>query len=159
MQEINHEQLLQIGDVAKKARVTPRTVRYYLERGFIQANERSSGGFYLFTPDAADTVFYIQKLKDAGFALKDIEKIYCARNQVETGEEASLQVVEHLQREKQAVEQKIRDYQNLKSELEEAIELASQCRGCSFSPTRENCLSCEVFSGKQKLPLPIQAIL
>jgi len=34
-------------------------------------------------------------------------------------------VVGHLQREKQAVEQKIRDYQNLKSEIEEAIELAN----------------------------------
>jgi len=159
MKETNDKQLLQIGDVAKKAQVTPRTVRYYLERGFIHAADRSSGGFYLFTLDAADTVFYIQKLKDAGFALKDIESIYLARKQGKTGEEASSQVVEHLQREKQAVEQKIRDYQRLKSELEEAIELAEQCRGCSFSPTRENCLSCEVFSGRQSLPLPIQAIL
>ena len=64
-------------------------------------------------------------MKDVEFALKDIERIYQARNQGETGEEASSQVVGHLQREKQAVEQKIRDYQNLKSEIEEAIELAN----------------------------------
>jgi MerR family Zn(II)-responsive transcriptional regulator of zntA len=152
-------QLLQIGEVAARAGVTVRTVRYYLEKGFIQAADRSPGGFYLFTPDAVDTVFYIQKLKDAGLLLKDIEKIYQARVQGSTGDQASTQVVEYLDQEKEILEQKIRDYQKLHSEIEAAIDLAKQCHGCSLPPTRETCLACTVISGRDRLPLPIQAIL
>lgn len=159
---MNHNstaKLLQIGEVAEKSGVTVRTVRYYLEKGFIQADERSPGGFYLFTQNAVDTVFYIQKLRMAGLALKDIEKIYQARAQSSTGDQASLQVVQYLVQEKEILEQKIRDFQKLKVEIEEAIDLAIQCHGCSLHPTRESCLNCKVLSGRDRLPLPIQAIL
>lgn len=155
----NKRQLLQIGEVADRAGVTARTVRYYMERGFIQAADRSPGGFYLFTPDAAETVFYIQKLKDAGLALADIEAVYRARHQGHTGDEASSQVVQHLRQEKELLEQRIRDYEKLKAEVEEAIRLASQCFGCRFKPSREACLSCEVLAARERLPLPIKAIL
>ncbi|MFO7801463.1 MAG: MerR family transcriptional regulator [Desulfovermiculus sp.] len=152
-------QLLQIGEVAARAGVTARTVRYYLEKGFIHAADRSSGGFYLFTPDAVDTVFYIHKLKEAGLSLKDIEKIYQARAKGSTGDQASTQVVEYLDQEKEILEQKIRDYQRLHFEIEAAIDLARQCHGCSLRPSRETCLACKVISGRDRLPLPIQAIL
>jgi MerR family Zn(II)-responsive transcriptional regulator of zntA len=152
-------QLFQIGEVAARAGVTARTVRYYLEKGFIHPAARSPGGFYLFSPEAADTVFYIQKLKDAGLSLKDIEKIYQARAQGSTGDQASTQVIEYLRQEKELLEQKIRDYQRLHSEIEAAIDLARQCHGCSLRPTREACLACKVISGRDRIPLPIQAIL
>ena len=151
--------MLQIGEVADRAQVTVRTVRYYLEKGFIQAADRSSGGFYLFTPDAAETVFYIQKLKNAGLALQDIEKLYQARAQGATGDQASVRVVDYLQEEKALLEQKIRDYQQLHSEIQAAIQLAQQCHGCTLQPTRETCMACGVLAERERLPLPIQAIL
>ena len=153
------KQLLQIGDVADRAGVTVRTVRYYLEKGFIQASDRSPGGFYLFSPEAADTVFYIQKLKSAGLALTEIEKIYQARAQGPTGDQASMLVVEYLRQERDLLDQKIRDYHKLKSEIQEAINLAEKCHGCSLRPSRETCLKCTVIAERDKLPLPIQAIL
>ena len=159
MSTLHTRQLLQIGDVAERSGVTVRTVRYYLEKGFIQAADRSPGGFYLFTPQAVDTVFYIQKLKTAGLALKDIEKIYQARAQGLTGDQASVQVVEYLQQEKEILEQKIQDYKKLQSEIEAALDLARQCHGCNQRPSRETCLACKVLSSRDKLPLPIQAIL
>ncbi|MGM0645540.1 MAG: MerR family transcriptional regulator [Thermodesulfobacteriota bacterium] len=152
-------QFLQIGEVAAKAGVTVRTVRYYLEKGFIQAADRSPGGFYLFSPQAVDTVFYIQKLKDAGLPLKDLEPLYRARAQSATGAEASATVVDSLQREKALLEQKIRDYQKLHSEIEAAIDLAEQCRACPQRPSRETCLACPVLMGRDTLPLPLQAIV
>jgi MerR family transcriptional regulator, Zn(II)-responsive regulator of zntA len=151
--------LLQIGEVATKAKVTVRTVRYYMEKDFIHAVNRSPGGFYLFTAEAVDTVFYIRKLKSAGMALKDIERIFQARAQGVNGDQASTRVVEYLFQEKEILEQKIRDYQKLKSEIEEAIDLARQCHGCSLRPDRQTCLACDVLAGKDRLPLPILAIL
>ncbi|MEF8823492.1 MAG: MerR family transcriptional regulator [Desulfohalobiaceae bacterium] len=155
----NEKELLKIGEVAARAGVTVRTVRYYLERGLIREADRSPGGFYLFTPDAAETVFYIQKLKEAGLALRDIEAVYRARHQGPTGDRAASEVERHLRREKEVLEQRVRDYQRLKAEVEEALELVAQCRGCEMRPSRETCLSCGVFAARERLPLPIQAIL
>lgn len=159
MKTASERQLLQIGEVAARAGVTVRTVRYYLERGLIREADRSPGGFYLFTPDAAETVFYIQKLKDVGLALRDIEDVYRARHRGPTGDRAASEVEEHLRREKELLEQRIRDNQRLKTEIEEAIELVAQCRGCEMRPSRETCLSCGVLADRERLPLPIQAIL
>lgn len=152
-------QLLQIGEVAAKAGVTVRTVRYYLEKGFIQAADRSPGGFFLFAPQAVDTVFYIHKLKEAGLPLKDIEPLYRARAQGVTGAEASSVVVDSLHQEKTLLEHKIRDYQTLLREIESAIALAAQCHTCQLRPSRETCLACPVLASQNALPLPLQAIL
>ncbi|MFO8031757.1 MAG: MerR family DNA-binding protein, partial [Desulfohalobiaceae bacterium] len=138
---------------------TVRTVRYYLELGLIQAESRSKGGFYLFSAQAADTVYFIQKLRSAGLALRDIQAVYEARRQGDTGNEASSEVMRLLQRQKEILEQRIVDYQKLQAEIQEAIGLASQCQGCSCKPSRQTCLECRVLKDKQRLPLPIQAIL
>ncbi len=159
MKENNKKDWIQIGEVAQKAGVTVRTVRYYLEEGLIEASGRSPGGFYLFTPEAADTVFFVQKLKDAGLALAEIKKIYHARREGETGDEASFQVFKHLETQQALVEQKIADYQRLKKEIEEAMGLVRQCKGCRLKPTRQNCEACPVVKSAKTLPWPVRAIL
>ncbi|MBS3755316.1 MAG: MerR family DNA-binding protein [Desulfobacterales bacterium] len=136
-----------------------RTVRYYLEENLIQAEDRSPGGFYLFTPEVAQTVFYIRKLKDAGLALKDIKKIYHARHNGKTGDEAYQEVLKHLEAQKALVEQKIADYQLLESEIKEAIDLVRKCDGCRVKPSRQNCENCPVVKSASKIPWPVQAIL
>ncbi|MDZ7831990.1 MAG: MerR family transcriptional regulator [Desulfobacterales bacterium] len=158
MNKKDSKKLLQIGEIAKKARTSVRTVRYYLEEGFIEAADRSRGGFYLFEPEAAETVFFVQKLKDAGLALKDIKKIYRARRDGKTGDKAYPEVLKHLETQKTLVEQKIADYQRLKTEIEEAIKLMRQCDGCRIKPCRQNCEACTVVTSRKKLPLPLKAI-
>ncbi len=155
----DHPKLLQIGEIAKKAGTSVRTVRFYMEQGFIAAADRSPGGFYLFAPEAADTVFYVQKLKDAGLALKDIKSVYRARRNGESGDEAYPEVLAHLERQKAVIEKKIADYRKLQAELEDAIDLVGRCEGCRLQPTRENCKNCSVVTSRKKIPLPFQAIL
>ncbi len=158
MKSNKHDKLLQIGEIAELAGTTVRTVRYYMEERFIEAAERSPGGFYLFTPETADTVFYIQKLKNAGLALKDIKAVYLARHTGQSGEEASARVVALLESQKTVVAQKLADYDRLKSEIDAAIQIASQCRGCEVKPSRENCEACRVVRRLDKMPLPLRAI-
>jgi len=117
------------------------------------------GGFYLFTPGAADTVFWVQKLKDAGLALKDIKSIYLARRSGLTGHEASREVLRQLEQQKAIVEQKIADYQALNIEMEDAIDMVAQCEGCGRKPTRNNCAACSKITSRKKIPLPVKAIL
>lgn len=157
--ETQHRNLFKIGEIADRAGTSVRTVRYYMEEGFIEAAARSTGGFYLFSPETGDTVFFIQKLKGAGLSLKEIKAIYTARKTGRTGEEASKKVLEHLKNQKAAVEQKIKDYQRLNAELDEAIEMVAQCRGCTAQPSRERCESCAVVRRRKTIPLPVRAIL
>nr|AGF93303.1 protein containing Bacterial regulatory protein, MerR domain protein [uncultured organism] len=159
MKKQHEKTLFQIGEIAKKAGTSVRTVRYYLEEGFIEAVDRSPGGFYLFAPEAADTVFFVRKLKDAGLALKEIKAVYRARREGATGDEACAKVAGHLEQQKASVEQKIADYRQLKAELEEAIHVVCQCEGCQLEPTRQNCENCPVIASRAKLPVPVQAIL
>ncbi len=153
------KKLLQIGEIAGKAGTSTRTVRYYLEEGFIQATGRSPGGFYLFEPEVAETVFFIRKLKEAGLALKEIKKIYRARHDGETGNEAYPKVLQHLEEQRAAVEQKIADYTRLKNEIEDAVKLVRKCEGCFIKPSRQNCEACSVVKSAKKIPLPVRAIL
>ena len=158
MTQTARQKLCQIGEIAGKAGTSVRTVRYYLEEGFIRASGRSPGGFYLFEPEVAETVFYIQKLKAAGLPLKDIKKIYQARRDGQTGNTAYPVVLAHLEKQRAIVEQKIADYQRLKVEIEASIDLVKQCDGCHVKPTRKNCEACKVVTSQKKLPLPLKAI-
>jgi hypothetical protein len=81
------------------------------------------------------------------------------RAQGANGDQESTRVVEYLLQKKKFLSKKIQDYQKLKSEIEEAIDLARQCHGCSLRPDHQTCLACDVLAGNDRLPLPIQAIL
>ena len=46
--KIPRDSLMQIGDLAAKPGVTPRTIRYYEELGIVGPEERTGGGFRLY---------------------------------------------------------------------------------------------------------------
>jgi len=151
--------LLQVGEVAARSRTTIRTVRYYLELGFIEASERSPGGFYLFDEGVVDKVRFIQNLKEIGLPLKEIKELYKIRKEKKRGNDAYPLVLERLLKHRTMVEKKISEYSRLKKERSEAIALVSECEGCTKNPTRENCLACEVVKKRNSVPLPFGAIM
>lgn len=156
---MNHKKFLQIGEVAGQAGTTLRTVRYYLELGFIEAAERSPGGFYLFDPSEVDRVRFIQSLKELGLPLKEIKALYNIRKEKKRGHDSYPLVLERLLKHRTAVEKKLKEYSRLKQELDEAIVLVGECKGCEEKPTKENCLACEIVKKRSRIPLPFGAIL
>lgn len=156
---IRKKNLFQIGEVARQAGTTLRTVRYYLELGFIEASERSPGGFYLFDTSEIDKVRFIQNLKELGLPLKEIKALYKIRKEKKRGHDAYPLVLERLLKHRMAVEKKIKEYSKLKHELDEAIVLVDECKGCEKKPTKENCLACRIVKKRSSIPLPFGAIL
>lgn len=156
---VQKKSLLQVGEVARQAGTTIRTVRYYLEQGFIEVSQRSPGGFYLFNTSEVDKVRFIQSLKELGLPLKEIKALYMVRKEKKRGHDAYPLVLERLRNHKKSVEKKIAEYSRLKRELDEAIVLVSECHGCEKEPTRENCLACEIVKKRSSIPLPFGAIL
>lgn len=154
-----NEVLLKIGEVARQAGTTVRTVRYYLEEGFIEYSDRSDGGFYLFAPGIVEKVSFIKKLKELGLTLKEIKALYLIRQEKATGDEAYQLVAERLKKQKELTEKKIREYQDLKEEISNAISLVNECAGCRKKPDRENCSACEVVRKWDIVPSPFGAIM
>ncbi len=58
--------MIQIGDLASRAGVSTRTIRYYEELGMIVPRERSNGGFRRYGEDQLRRLEIIQRLKALG---------------------------------------------------------------------------------------------
>ncbi|MGX4694800.1 MerR family DNA-binding transcriptional regulator [Streptomyces sp. JNUCC 63] len=68
-------ELLSIGELAKQANVSTRTIRYYEELGILPAPERTSGGTRRYP---RDYIFYVEgarTLKQLGFGLEEIAEL------------------------------------------------------------------------------------
>jgi MerR family redox-sensitive transcriptional activator SoxR len=76
------EQLLAIGDVARRAGVAPSAIRFYERRGLLRADTRASGQRRYRTATLRRLVF-IGMLQDAGLALDDIDGILNAETVAE----------------------------------------------------------------------------
>lgn len=77
--------LLSVAEAAAKLDVSPRTLRYYEELGFLKP-ERTVGGHRLYGPADIDTVERIGRMQAIGFSLATIRKALRYRSvQDETG--------------------------------------------------------------------------
>ena len=85
---------LRIGDVAKLAGTTPRTIRYYEEIGLlVGAPERPSGGHRLYTHAEVERLREVMRLKELlGVSLEELKDLL-------TAEEARAAVRAELRRE------------------------------------------------------------
>lgn len=63
------------GELATKACVSQRTVRYYEELGLIHPLERLPGGRREFTADALQRLRFISRLKKAGVSLEEMQHL------------------------------------------------------------------------------------
>lgn len=68
-------QLLRIGQVSTRSHLPVKTIRFYEERGLIQAAARTSGGFRLFDPAVLSRLSFIKRAQALGLSLNDIQDI------------------------------------------------------------------------------------
>jgi DNA-binding transcriptional MerR regulator len=75
MSRSESQESLSIGEVARRAGVSARTIRLYEEMGILPAPERSAGGTRRYT---SEYQFYIEGallLKDVGFTLEELKLV------------------------------------------------------------------------------------
>jgi len=63
---------MRIGDVAERAEVTPRTIRYYEGIGLIPPGEREGHGQHYYTEETLARLRKIDQLKKLGLSLDEI---------------------------------------------------------------------------------------
>src|SRR5437588_12379463 len=70
---------LTIGRLAKQAGINLETVRYYERRGLLPKPPRSASGYRLFPSGAAHRLRFIQRAKELGFSLREIQDLLSLR--------------------------------------------------------------------------------
>jgi MerR family transcriptional regulator, repressor of the yfmOP operon len=124
---------LRIGDVAKLAGTTPRTIRYYEEIGLLPVSpDRASGRHRLYTQDEVDRLREVMRLKSLlGVSLEELKTLLAAeearsavraqlrREHVKPQRRKALlqEALGHIERQLQLVRGRAKELQKLEQDL------------------------------------------
>jgi len=77
MKNNNHDasDYLTVGDLAEKADVSPRTLKHWEDKGIIEPQMRSEGGFRLYSRAYSELCQWIKDLQLFGYSLEEIKSI------------------------------------------------------------------------------------
>jgi DNA-binding transcriptional MerR regulator len=76
MSATEEQRLLRIGELAERAGVTPRTVRYYEEIGLLEPTERRKGSHRLYDESDVERVLELTRLRDLlNLSLDDLKQL------------------------------------------------------------------------------------
>src|SRR5687768_17616251 len=64
-----------IGVLAQRTGLRTSALRYYEEQGLISPLERTEAGYRLYSPEAEQTIHFIQRAQRLGFSLIDIRRL------------------------------------------------------------------------------------
>ena len=152
---------MQIGEFAKRAGVSVRTIRYYEELGLICPDKRSQGGFRLYGPESHRKLAVISFLKEMGLSLTEIREILLARK-LSGGSKATVIFLQRVFREKlAAVESRITALQTMKDELANALKVLGMCDHCDHEVLLDAlaCRDCPGLSPRETVPETLRVIL
>jgi len=132
-----------IGELARKARVTVRTVRYYETLGLLKTRSRSDGGQRYYTD--ADLIYLLRilQLKRYGFSLEQIGRIVRMGPEDTTGEKRRLELLKQYRRQVSETLRKRKELDTLLEELNwHIVQLESVGGGFQTCPGAA-CAECE----------------
>jgi len=116
-------ELLRIGQVSDLSQLPVKTIRFYEDRGLIQAARRTSGGFRLFNPTVLSRLSFIKRSQALGLSLNDIQDIFTI---ADSGERPCKNVRHKFKAKIVEIEERIQQLEKLKEQLHILIEEADQ---------------------------------
>jgi len=145
---------MQIGVLAKKARLSVRTIRYYEELGLLSPGGHSSGGFRLYGEGSLKRLELISFLKQLDLSLTEIRQIFDARRGVGGGRRGVAQLQEIFAGKLRLVDSKLELLSRMRSDIARVLEILQSCRFCKHRPLldSEDCSDCRKLPGKEELP-------
>lgn len=131
-------ELYQIGDLAKRAAVSTRTIRFYEEKGLLGVAARTSGGMRLYDERDVNRVKIIRRLHHVGLGLEDIKSLLGVSENAPRAERVE-KTLSILNTEAERSRQKIAQLEEESRERDEAIALVSNCRNCAAEACPSQC--------------------
>jgi DNA-binding transcriptional MerR regulator len=116
---------MRIGELAQKAGVTPRTIRYYESLGLL-TSDRQGTGFRYYTEAELARLQKISALKELGLTLEEIRRVINLYFEDPTGIKGKQKILEILQSHLKDTEQKIDALAQFRSELQAKVARTQQ---------------------------------
>ena len=105
---------MQIGEAAKRAGVSPPTIRYYEEIGLLPQPPRSGAGYRRYTDATVEVLRFVRKAQAIGFSLDEIREIL---ELARSGQQPCGHVLWLARQHLTAVEERIRRLQAFRKQL------------------------------------------
>ena len=112
---------MRIGELAQKAGVTPRTIRYYEDLGLLGPSEREGKGFRYYTSVELARLRKIDALKGLGLSLEEIRSIIDLFFEEPTMLRGKQKLLEILQNHLQETDEKIEALAQFRTDLQANI--------------------------------------
>lgn len=106
---------MRIGELARRADVTTRTIRHYEWVGVLPAAERTQGGYRDYGEDALPRLAFVRAAQAVGLTLGEIREVIAFRDR---GESPCSHVLALLERRSSELSRRIREMQSLRAELD-----------------------------------------
>ena len=155
------KKVIQIGDLAKRAGISVRAVRYYEELGLIIPVGHSVGGFRLYGEENLKRLQVINFLKELGLTLTEIKKILLAKKE-SGGDREAVRFLQGVFKEKLGfVEEKIQALNKMRNELGNALRILDSCQSCDHKILLDAicCGDCSSLNPKETVPRTFEVIL
>ena len=152
-------QLMRIGDLAKKAGTTMRTIRYYEQLGLIAPVARTKGGFRLYEEENLRKLRVIKNLQHLDTPLAQVKAFFAERQHGRIASEVAPGIANLLQRQLEEMDGRIAQYQAMQASLRETIEILQCCSECTLEPGPEVCSRCPMITSRREIPVHMQAVI
>lgn len=141
------ENLLQVGELARRAGKTVRAVHLYEELELLKPAARSKGRFRLYGPEAVTRVRWIAKLQEMGFTLGDIQAVVKDVGDSGMAHAAMAKLGELYTQKLAETRDTLQRMRELEHELVHALEYLADC-GDMCEPSRliTACKSCNLHT-------------
>jgi len=110
--------LMNIGDAAKAAGVSPKMIRHYEQRGLLPEAERSEAGYRLYSEREVSVLRFIRQSRRLGFSMPQIAQLI---GQWGDTQRSSRQVKAIAERHLADLQEKLREIVEMKSALEQLV--------------------------------------
>lgn len=114
---------MKIGDVAKRAGMTSKTIRFYEEAGLLPPPARTPTGYRDYHPEVADRLRFIRRGQAAGLTLQQIRQVLAIHDH---GDTVCSHVREVLRSRLDGVRSQIAELVALEGHLESLLQRAEQ---------------------------------
>jgi len=132
------EELLKIGDFARRASTNLRTLRYYEELGLVRPASRSAGGFRYYRPTDVNRVRLIRDLQELGMQLEQIAALFGPRGEDLDRRERLDRVQRALEEQGRLLEERIATLRAMRGRVGEALAKLEECHACGLEPSTDN---------------------
>jgi len=155
------EKLLRVGELARAVGKSVRAIHLYEELGLVTPEERSQGGFRLFSPSSVDRINWINKLQVIGFTLSQIRDFVDQFEDNPSGLTATDSVRRVFEAKLTETRDTVAQLQLIETDLVEAIAYLESCKSCETVAPVSECAVCsqpthdldrapELFAGLSK---------